>query len=49
MGRRSERTFWDSAKANNLTYTNYYNRLVGIALSMFEWHNLPDTIDERFL
>ena len=49
MGRRSERTFWDSAKSNNLTYTCYYNRLVGIALSMFEWHNLPDTIDERFL
>ena len=49
MGRRSERTFWDSAKSNNLTYSCYYNRLVGIALSMFEWHNLPDTIDERFL
>ena len=49
MGRRSERTFWDSAKMNNSTYLSYYNRLVGIALSMFEWHNLPDTIDERFL
>lgn len=49
MGRRSERTFWDSARANNSTYLCYYNRLVGIALSMFEWHNLPDTVDERFL
>ena len=49
MGRRSERTFWDSAKTNNLTYANYYNRLVGIALSMFEWHNLPETVDARFL
>ena len=49
MGRRSERTFWDSAKTNNLTYANYYNRLVGIALSMFEWHNLPKTVDARFL
>lgn len=49
MGRRSERTFWDSATMNNDTYFCYYNRLVGIALSMFEWHNLPETIDERFL
>ena len=49
MGRRTERTFWDSATMNNDTYYCYYNRLVGIALSMFEWHNLPDTIDERFL
>ena len=49
MGRRSERTFWDSAKMNNSTYLSYYNRLVGIALSMFEWHNLPDSVDERFL
>ena len=49
MGRRSERTFWDSAKTNNMTYYNYYNRLVGIALSMFEWHNLPETVDARFL
>ena len=49
MGRRTERTFWDSATMNNDTYFCYYNRLVGIALSMFEWHNLPDTVDERFL
>ena len=49
MGKRADRTFWDSAVANNDTYYSYYNRLVGIALSMFEWHNLPETIDERFL
>jgi len=49
MGRKSDRSFWDSAKTNTLTYSNYYNRLVGIALSMFEWHNLPDTVDARFM
>ena len=49
MGKRADRTFWDSAVANNDTYYSYYNRLVGIALSMFEWHNLPDSVDERFL
>ena len=49
MSKRADRTFWDSAVANNDTYYSYYNRLVGIALSMFEWHNLPDSVDERFL
>ena len=49
MGKRSDSVFFGSMKSNNLTYDSYYNRLVGIALSMFEWHNLPDTIDERFL
>ena len=49
LGKRADRTFWDSARMNNDTYLTYYNRLVGIALSMFEWHNLPDTVDERFM
>lgn len=48
MGKRKV-TFWDSARLNNLTYQIYYQRLLGIALSMFEWHNLPDSIDPRFL
>ena len=34
---------------NNRTYMQYYLRLTELALSMFEWKNLPDTIDERFL
>ncbi len=34
---------------NNRTYIQYYNRLTELALSMFEWKNLPDTIDPRFL
>ena len=50
MGRKtSDSTFWDNAMMNNDTYSSYYNRLVGIAVSMFEWHNLPDTIDERYM
>lgn len=50
MGRKtSESSFWNNAQMNNDTYSSYYNRLVGIAISMFEWHNLPDTIDERFM
>lgn len=41
--------FWESARVNNGTYRQYYNRLVELAISMFEWKNLPDTVDPRFL
>lgn len=34
---------------NNLTYRQYLNRLTELAISMFEWKNLPDTIDARYL
>lgn len=34
---------------NNRTYIQYYNRLTELALSMFEWKNLPKTVDARFL
>lgn len=39
----------ESALMNNRTYIQYYNRLTELALSMFEWKNLPSTIDPRFL
>ena len=41
--------FWESARKNNATYFQYYNRLMELAISMFEWKNLPDTVDPRFL
>ena len=44
-----ETQFWESAKRNNRTYIQYYNRLMELAISMFEWKNLPDNIDARFL
>jgi hypothetical protein len=34
---------------NSLTYTDYYYRLQTIALSLFEWKNIPDGCNERFL
>lgn len=46
---RKDTNFWESAKLNNATYIQYYNRLTELAISMFEWKNLPDTIDPRFL
>lgn len=45
--RRNE--FNESARNNNLTYRQYLNRLTELSLSMFEWINLPETVDPRFL
>lgn len=41
--------FWQSSKRNNRTYIQYFNRLTELAISMFEWKNLPETVDARFL
>lgn len=50
MGRRKkDLAFMESARLNNQTYIQYYNRLTELAVSMFQWENLPDTIDARFL
>lgn len=47
MGRKKNR--WHSAQINNQTYIDYYQRLMEFAINMFEWRNLPPTVDERFL
>lgn len=49
MGLTNRRNFWTSLFKNDDTFIFYYNRLKELAISMFEWKNLPDTIDERFL
>ena len=49
MGTRKNRQFNESAIVNKLTYTQYVDRLTELSISMFEWQNLPDTIDERFI
>lgn len=41
--------FENSALNNNLTYWQYFNRLLQLSVSMFEWENLPESIDKRFL
>lgn len=41
--------FEDSMLMNNLTYMQYLNRLTELAISMFEWKNLPETVDARYL
>lgn len=49
MGRRKHDIFDESVVLNNLTYRQYLNRLTELAISMFEWKNLPDTVDARYL
>lgn len=49
MKKKRDSQFWESAYLNNGTYLQYYNRLTELAISMFEWKNLPATIDQRFL
>lgn len=48
MGKR-DKQFWESATLNNATFRQYYNRLTELSISMFEWKNLPDTVDPRYL
>lgn len=47
--KKNNRMFWESAKLNNATYQQYYNRLTELSTVMFEWKNLPDSVDPRFL
>lgn len=49
MGRKRDLQFCESAYLNNRTYLQYYNRLTELAISMFEWKNIPETVDQRFL
>lgn len=46
---KSKKRRWQSAELNNRTYIDYYKRLMELALNVFEWENLPPSVDERFL
>ena len=41
--------FRDAMLLNNQTYVDYLERLKKIALSIYEWVNLPDTMNSRYL
>ena len=41
--------FIDSLQINDTTYQDYLNRLTKISLSLFEWVNLPKSMNARFL
>ena len=48
MGRRRT-NFDESLLRNNGTYRFYLDRLTELSISMFDWQNVPDSIDTRFL
>lgn len=50
MGRKREHSkFWSTARKNRASFDMYVERLSNIALSMFEWKELPDTMDADFI
>lgn len=46
---RTQSTFDDSLLMNDGTYLYYLDRLTELAMCMFEWHDVPDTVNLRFL
>lgn len=48
--RRNRNSQWDqSAAKNTSSYVMWENYLTSVALTLFEWVNLPESCDERFL
>ena len=47
MARKTQ--FEESLRNNMISYYEYADRLTELAISMFKWENLPDTVDERYL
>lgn len=49
MGRKNKTYFDESLSINQYTYLQYLSILKQIAISMFEWKNLPDSVDGRYI
>lgn len=47
--RKHKTNFDESLMNNRRTYAYYIDRLTELALVMFDWKNVPDTIDVRYL
>ena len=45
----NNREFIDTAWVNDATYWDYLERLKKVAMSMFEWVNLPDSMNARYI
>ena len=41
--------FGENAVNESVSFLKYYNHLAQLAMTMFEWRGLPDTVDQRFL
>lgn len=48
MARRRTQ-FEETAIDNNFTWVQYAERLQELSVSMFDWQNLPDTVDPRYM
>lgn len=46
---RRKNEFNESLYRNEITYRHYVDHLTELAISMFEWKNLPETISPRYL
>lgn len=46
---KNKKKRWESAYLNDAAYLFYYERLRDIAISLFKYENLPDTMDARYL
>ena len=54
MGRKGSpnlgnQMFFESGMENNKSYNKYFFQLLNLASSVFEWENMPDSVDTRFL
>lgn len=49
MNRKGRKAQSEAFLQNQRTYLQYVNRLTELSISMFDWKNLPETIDARFL
>lgn len=47
--RKKDREFWESARYNNAAFIQYYQRLIELCVVQCKWHNLPDSVDPRYL
>ena len=47
--RKKRTALEDAMYVNNATYVDYLERFKKIAMSIFEWENLPDSMDARYL
>ena len=47
--RRRNAEFNESAIKNKVAYNQYIERLTELSISMFDWKDLPDTVDPRYM
>ena len=49
MDRRKKTIFEESLENNMSAYYRYFNQLSELCIGVWKWHNLPDSMDERYL